>query len=71
LEKAHLDIMMSDFGYISLKSLVVLCTAEEPENRALRWKMLIGSRKRFLEAHRKQLDELPFSLFSDDCLEGC
>jgi hypothetical protein len=41
----------------TFKRLVVFCTEKEREDRALRKKMLIESRKRFLEAHKNQLDE--------------
>jgi hypothetical protein len=43
------------------RDLVAFCTEkerEDREDRALRRKMLIESRKRFLEAHRNPLDEL-------------
>jgi hypothetical protein len=36
----------------------VFCAEKEREDPALRRKLLIESRKRFLEAHKNQLDEL-------------
>jgi hypothetical protein len=36
----------------------VFCTEKEREDRKLRRKLLIESRKHLLEAHRNQLDEL-------------
>jgi hypothetical protein len=36
----------------------VFCTGKEREDRTLRRKMLLESRKRFLEAHKNQADEL-------------
>jgi hypothetical protein len=54
----HLQIMLSDVGLRNFKSLAVFCTEKEREDRALRRKMLIKSGKRFLNAHKNQLDEL-------------
>lgn len=58
LEKLRLHILLTDVSYSSLKNLVVFCTAEVPEDRSLRNKMVIRSRKSFLEGHKNQLDEL-------------
>jgi hypothetical protein len=56
MENIHLQIMLSDVGYSNYKRLVVFCTQKEREDRAFRRRMLIESRKRFLEAQKNQLD---------------
>jgi hypothetical protein len=58
MEKIHIQTTLSDVGYSSFKRLVVFCTEKEGEDRALPRKLLIESRKRFLEDHKNQLDEL-------------
>jgi hypothetical protein len=52
MEKIHLQIMLADIGYSNFKRLVTFCAEGEREDRALRRKMLIESRTRFLEAHK-------------------
>jgi hypothetical protein len=52
MEKIHLQITLSDVGYSSFKRRALLCTQREREARALRWNIMIESRKRFLEAHK-------------------
>jgi hypothetical protein len=54
----HLQIKLSDVGLSIFKRLVVFCIEKEQEDRALRWKVLVESRKGFLEAHKNQMDEL-------------
>jgi hypothetical protein len=58
MEKIHLQIILSDGSESSFKRLVVFSTEKDWEDRALRRKMLIESRKHFLEAHKNKLDEL-------------
>jgi hypothetical protein len=58
MKKIHLQIMPSDVSLSNFKRLVVFCIEKEREDRAFRRKMFIESRKRFLEAHRNQLNEL-------------
>jgi hypothetical protein len=62
MEETHLQIMLSDVGQSNFKRPVMLCTEKEREDRALRRKLLIESRKRFLEAHKNQLDKLNFNI---------
>jgi hypothetical protein len=50
--KYPLEIILSEVGYSSFKRLVTFCTEKEREDRELRRKMLIESRKRLLEAHK-------------------
>jgi hypothetical protein len=56
--KIHLQIMLSDVGYGNLKRLAMFYMEAERENQALHRKMLTEFRKRFLEAHKNQLDKL-------------
>jgi hypothetical protein len=58
MEKFYLQIMLSDVGQSNFKRLLLFCTGKGREDRALRRKMLTESRKRVLEAHKNQLDEL-------------
>jgi hypothetical protein len=54
------------------QEMVVFCTETEREDRAFRKKTLIESSKRFLEAHKNQLDELLCSwVYKNEGLEGC
>jgi hypothetical protein len=45
MENIHLQIKPSDDGQINFKRLAVFCTEKEREDRILRRKMLIDSRK--------------------------
>jgi hypothetical protein len=45
MKKILLQIMLSDVGWSNFKRLVMFCTEEEREERALRRKLLIESRK--------------------------
>jgi hypothetical protein len=64
--------MLSDVGLSNFKRLVMFCTEKEQDDRALRRKMFIETRKRFLEAHKNHQDELlPVRYTINDCLEGC
>jgi hypothetical protein len=59
MEKIHHQIILSDLSNVdqsSFKRLVGFCTENEQEDPALRRKLLIKSRKHFLEAHKNQLD---------------
>jgi hypothetical protein len=56
--KLHLQIILCDVGESNFKRLVVFSTEKEREDRACSKKMLIAFRKRFLEAHKNQLDDL-------------
>jgi hypothetical protein len=58
MEKLHLKIMLSDVGYSNFKRLEVFCMEKGHQNQALRRKMMIEARKRFVEAHKNQLDKL-------------
>jgi hypothetical protein len=55
VEKIYLQIMLSSIGYSSFKRLVVFCTEKYQKDLALRKKMVIESRRCFLEAHKNQL----------------
>jgi hypothetical protein len=56
--KIYRQIILSNFGYSSFERVLVFFAEKEREGRALRSKM-IQSRKRFLKAHKDQLDDLP------------
>jgi hypothetical protein len=58
MQKGQLQIMLSDVGSSNFERLIVFCIEKEREDRALRRKMLIESRKCILEDYNNQLDEL-------------
>jgi hypothetical protein len=45
--------MLSDVGYSTFKRLAVFCAGKERKDRAFRRKVLIESRKSFVEAQKK------------------
>jgi hypothetical protein len=60
--------MLSDVSKSNFKRLAMFCTEKELEDRAHRRKILIESRKRFLEAHKNQLDALIFGVTSQTAI---
>jgi hypothetical protein len=58
MEKTHLRIMLSDTFHSSFKRLILFYTKKVQEDRTLCKKVLIESRKCFIEFHTNQLGNL-------------
>jgi hypothetical protein len=60
--KIHIQVMLPDVGYSNFKRPAVFCAEKEREDPALRRKMLIESRKCFLETQK--INEMSFRFSS-------
>jgi hypothetical protein len=61
-KKIHLQIKLSDTGYSNFKRLVAFCTKQELEDLAFHTKMLMKSKKLFLQAHKIQNSQTSLQL---------